>query len=146
MSKHEEVKATIIDAKNLVLGRMASKVAKRLLDGETIIIVNAGDAVISGKRSSVISEAKDFLQVGHFRKGPLHPRRPDNIVKKVVRGMLPRRRPKGKEALKRLKVFIGTPQELEDKEKEGFSEINATNLRCPYIRVSDLARNIGWKE
>lgn len=140
------VRETTIDAKGLVLGRMASIVAKRLLNGERINIVNAEEAVISGRRLSIIGESKQFLEVGHFRRGPSHPRRPDMIVKKVVRGMLPRKKPRGQEALKRLRVHIGVPQELRDKEKETISEVDARNLRGPYIRVSELARNIGWKE
>ena len=137
---------TTIDAKGLVLGRMASIVAKRLLHGERINIVNAEEAVISGKRLSILKESKEFLQVGHFRRGPLHPRRPDTIVKKVVRGMLPRKKPRGQEALKRLRVYIGVPQGLKDREEETIPEVDATNLRGPYIKVSELARNIGWKE
>jgi len=146
MSKTEGVRVRIIDANNLVLGRMASIVAKRLLNGERIIIVNAEKAVISGKRLSILKEAREFLQVGHFRKGPLHRRRPDTIVKRVIRGMLPRRKPRGMEALKRLRVYIGVPQEFEDKEKETIPEVDARNLRGPYIRVSELARSVGWKE
>ncbi|MCW4021080.1 MAG: 50S ribosomal protein L13 [Candidatus Bathyarchaeota archaeon] len=146
MNKTEGVKATVIDAKGLILGRMASIAAKRLLNGEKIIIVNAEEAVISGKRLSILRKSEEFLQVGHFRKGPLHPRRPDSIVKKVIRGMLPRKKPRGREALKRLRVYIGVPQEIEDKERETVSEADARDLRGPYIRVSELARNVGWKE
>jgi len=146
MTRNKGVRETTIDAKGLVLGRMASIVAKRLLNGETIHIVNAEEAVISGRRLSIVKESKEFLQVGHFRKGPLHPRRPDMIVKKTVRGMLPRKKPRGQEALKRLRVHIGVPQELRDREKETMPEVDARNLRGPCIRVSELARNIGWKE
>lgn len=146
MTGTKDVRETTIDAKGLVLGRMASIVAKRLLNGERIHIVNAGEAVISGRRLSILRESKEFLQVGHFRRGPLHPRRPDMIVKKTVRGMLPRKKPRGQEALKRLRVHIGVPQELRDREKETMPEVDARNLRGPYIRVSELARNIGWKE
>jgi large subunit ribosomal protein L13 len=103
--------ATIVNAEELILGRMASIVAKRLLRGETITIVNAEKAVISGKRRSKVREAKEFLQVGHPRKGPFHYRRPDRIVRRTVRGMLPYKQPKGKQAYKRLKVFIGAPEE-----------------------------------
>ena len=137
---------SIIDAKGLILGRLASIVAKRLLNGEKIVIVNAEEAVISGKRLSIITEAKEFLQIGHYRKGPYHPRRPDEIVKRTIRGMLPRRNPRGREALKRLRVFLSVPEEYRDKEKETISEIDARNLRCPYIKVSELARAVGWKE
>jgi len=137
-------RTSIIDADSLILGRMASVVAKRLLNGEKIIIVNAEKAVISGKRLSLIREAKDFLQVGHPGKGPYHPRRPDQIVKRTIRGMLPRKKPRGQQAYKRLRVFIGIPDELKDVERETIPEANAEKLRCPYIRVADLARAVGW--
>jgi len=146
MSKGKEVQLTIVDAKGLVLGRMASEVAKRLLNGEGIIIVNAEEAVISGKRLSIVRDKEKFLQIGHHRKGPFHPRTPEGIVKKVVRGMLPRKKPCGVEALKRLKVYTGTPEGLKDATKITLSEADASNLRGSYIKVSDLAHNIGWKE
>jgi large subunit ribosomal protein L13 len=135
-------KTTIIDAKGLILGRMASVVAKRLLNGEKIIIVNAENAVISGKRLSVIREKHEFLQVGHPKKGPIHPRRPDNIVKKVIRGMLPYKTPRGREALKRLRVHIGVPEEFKGKEMETIPEADVSRLKGRYITVSELAQAI----
>ena len=96
---------TIIDAKGLILGRMASIVAKRLLEGESVIILNAELAAISGKRLQIVKDAKTFLEVGHPRKGPNHPRRPDKIVRRTIRGMLPYRKPKGRQAFKRLRVY-----------------------------------------
>jgi len=136
--------AVVIDAKGLILGRMASVIAKRLLQGETIIIVNAEKAAISGKRLSRVREAKTFLEVGHPRKGPYHPRRPDRIVRRTIRGMLPWKKPKGQQAYKRLKVFLGTPQEFKDKEIQTIPEANAERLRCPYITVGEIAKEIGW--
>ena len=85
--------AIIIDAKGLILGRMASIIAKRLLQGETIIVLNAEKAAISGKRLRIVKDAKTFLEVGHPRKGPYHPRRPDKIVRRTIRGMLHRKNP-----------------------------------------------------
>jgi len=134
----------IIDATGLILGRAASTVAKRLLQGETIIIVNAEKAAISGRRLSIVREAKKFLEIGHPGKGPLHRRRPDQIVRRTVRGMLPWKKPKGKQAYKRLRVFLGVPEEYKGKETQTIPEANAQKLRCPYIRVEELARRIGW--
>jgi large subunit ribosomal protein L13 len=142
MNEINSDKTTIIDAKGLILGRMASVVAKRLLNGEKIIIVNAENAVISGKRLSVIREKHEFLQVGHPKKGPIHPRRPDNIVKKVIRGMLPYKTPRGREALKRLRVHIGVPEEFKGKEMETIPEADVSRLRGRYITVSELAQAI----
>lgn len=144
MKTMEAERVTVIDANGLILGRVASVVAKRLLQGERIVIVNAEKAVISGKRKSRVAEAKEFLEVGHHRKGPFHPRRPDRIVRRTVRGMLPWRKPKGKQAYKRLRVFLGVPEEFKGKEMETIPEANAAKLRCPYITVGELAKEIGW--
>jgi large subunit ribosomal protein L13 len=135
--------ATIIDAKGLILGRMASTVAKRLLQGETVIILNAEKAAISGKKQHIVEEAKTFLEVGHPRKGPYHPRRPDRIVSRTIRGMLPRQKPKGQQAYKRLRVYLGAPLEFEDKKVETIIEASADKLKSPYITVGELAKEIG---
>jgi large subunit ribosomal protein L13 len=135
---------TIVDAKGLILGRMASIVAKRLLQGETIIVINAEKAAISGKRLSLVKDAKTFLEVGHPRKGPYHPRRPDKIVLRTIRGMLPRKKPKGQQAYKRLKVYLGAPLEFNDKEIQTLVEASAEKLKSPYITVGELAKEIGW--
>ena len=136
--------AIIIDAKGLILGRMASIIAKRLLQGESVIVLNAEKAAISGKRLQIVKEAKTFLEVGHPRKGPFHPRRPDKIVRRTIRGMLPRKKPKGRQAYKRLKVYLGAPLEFNDKEIQTILEASAEKLKSPYITVGELAKEIGW--
>lgn len=136
--------ATIINAEGLILGRMASIIAKRLLKGEKIVIVNAEKAVLSGKRKSKVKEAKEFLQVGHPKKGPFHSRRPDRIIRRTVRGMLPYKQPKGKQAQKRLKAFIGIPEELKDQNMETLAQADAKKLTCPYFKLAELAEEIGW--
>jgi len=137
-------RVAVIDATGLILGRMASHIAKRLLQGEKIIVVNAEEAAISGKRLSIVKEAKKYLEIGHPRKGPLHRRRPDRIVRRTVRGMLPRKKPKGQQAYKRLKVFLEVPEEFKGKEMQTIPNANAEKLRCPYITVGKLAKEIGW--
>jgi len=136
--------AVVIDARGLILGRMASIVAKRLLQGETIVIVNAEKAAISGRRLSKVREARAFLEIGHPGKGPFHPRRPDQIVRRAVRGMLPRKKPMGQQAYKRLRVFLGIPEELKGKEAQTIPCASVEKLKCSYITVEELAREIGW--
>jgi large subunit ribosomal protein L13 len=135
---------TIIDAENLILGRMASIIAKRLLEGENVIIINAEKTVISGKKKSRVKEAKKFLGVGHPKKGPFHYRRPDRVVRRTVRGMLPYKQFKGKQAYKRLKAFIGIPEKLEHYKTEALAEAQAEKLKCPYFMLGELAKEIGW--
>ncbi|MBS7621443.1 50S ribosomal protein L13 [Candidatus Bathyarchaeota archaeon] len=134
----------VINADGLILGRMASVIAKRLLKGEKIAVVNAEKAIISGKKRSKVGEAKDFLEVGHPGKGPMHPRRPDRILRRTIRGMLPYKQLKGKQAYKRLRVFIGIPEELKNLEMETIEEAQAKKLTCPYFTLGELAKEIGW--
>lgn len=134
----------IVNADGLILGRMASKVAKKLLNGEEVIIVNAEKTILSGKRKSKIAEAKEFLEVGAPERGPFHYRRPDRIVRKTVGGMLPIRQPKGKNALARLTVFMGVPEDLKNQKTETFIEAQATKLKGPSLTLAELAREIGW--
>jgi large subunit ribosomal protein L13 len=135
---------TIVNAEGLIIGRMASIIAKRLLTGEEITIVNAEKAVISGKRKSRVMEAKKFLEVGAPRRGPFHYRKPDRIMRSTIRGMLPHRRPKGKQAYKRLTVFIGVPNELKDQKMEILENARAEKLSCPYFTVGEFAKELGW--
>jgi len=135
---------TVINADGLILGRMATYVAKRLLNGEEIVIINAEKAILSGRKSSKLADAKEFLNVGAPMRGPYHHRRPDRLVGKTVRGMLPHRRPKGMQAFKRLRVYIGIPDDLKDKTAETLSKAQAKKLTCPHITVGEFAREIGW--
>ena len=136
----------LVNADGLILGRMASKVAKRLLKGEKVIIVNAEKAVLSGKKKSKVAEAKEFLEVGAPRKGPFHYRRPDRILRKTVRGMLPFKQPKGKMAYKKLKVFIGVPEDLKGQQMITLKEAQAAKLKGPYFTLAELAKEIGWNQ
>ena len=136
---------TVIDAEGLILGRMASVVAKRLLEGERIDIVNAEGAVVSGKRLQVIKERKEFLEVGGPTKGPFHYRKPNAIIRRTIRGMLPHRKPRGRDAYRRLKVHIGVPRKLGGIEAESIEVAHVDRLRGRYITVGEIAKNIGWK-
>jgi large subunit ribosomal protein L13 len=125
---------------------MASKVAKHLLNGDEITILNAEKAILSGRKKSKVAEAKEFLEVGAPERGPFHYRRPDRIVKKTVRGMVPFKQPKGKNALKRLKVYMGVPKDFRDLELIAFDEARATKLKGPHITLAELAREVGWNQ
>lgn len=137
---------TLVNADGLILGRMASKVAKRLLNGETVIIVNAEKAVLSGKKKSKVAEAKEFLEVGAPMRGPFHYRRPDRILRKTVRGMLPFKQPKGKMAYKKLKVFMGVPEDLKGQQMITLKEAQAAKLKGPHLTLAELAKEVGWNQ
>ena len=140
---------TVIDAEGLILGRLASIVAKRLLRGERIVIVNAERAIITGDPQRVIRRYLERLRKRtHYnpeKTGPKWPRRPDRIVKRAIRGMLPRKTYHGREALRRLRVYIGVPEEYREAPKERPPEAMLKNPRVKYITVGELAKHIGWR-
>ena len=137
---------TVIDGEGLVLGRLSSMIAKRLLSGEHIELVNAEKIVVSGKKKMIIDREKEFLNVGGHEKGPVHYRQPHRIVRKTIRGMLPHRKAHGREAFRRLKVHIGVPEEFEAAEKETIEKIQASILGKRYVTIGEIAENIGWKK
>jgi large subunit ribosomal protein L13 len=137
---------TYVNADGLIVGRMSSYIAKRLLNGEHVIVLNAEKAIFSGKRKSKIAEAHVFLEVGAPERGPFHYRRPDRMLKKTLRGMLPYHQPKGKMAFKRLKVFMGVPLEFKDKQTIQFEEAQASKLKGPSFTLAELAKEIGWHQ
>lgn len=110
----------IIDGEGLVLGRLASKVSKKLLEGEDITVLNADKIVISGTKEWAYAKYKQRIDRASIsnprRMGPKYPRRPDDIFRRTVRGMLPYKKSKGRDAFKSLKVYVGIPREFQDQE------------------------------
>jgi large subunit ribosomal protein L13 len=138
---------TVIDAEGLILGRMSSVVAKRLLCGERIALVNAERAIISGKRTSIVKEYKERLRIRTLvkpAKGPFHPRRPDKILRRTIRGMLPWDTTRGKEAFARLSTFIGIPPELKNSKFESIPSARVDRLRGRFIRLAEISSQVGW--
>ena len=142
-------KPIVVDATDHIAGRLASNVAKLLLQGNRVSIVNCENIMISGSRSNIIKEYRDFLEISsilHPKHGPFHPRRPDTIITRMIRGMLPRKKPSGLAAHKRLRAYIGTPQELKPFEKIQFEKAKITRTSANYTTMADLGRTIGWTE
>lgn len=108
----------IVDGKNAILGRLASYAAKQLLLGKEIAIVNSEKIVVSGNSRSIIEEYKEMRRRGGSSlRGPFFPKKPEIIVKRTIRGMLPHKRGRGEEALKRVKCYEGIPEEFKDSKK-----------------------------
>jgi len=138
----------IYDAGGQILGRLSSVIAKKLLDGERVVVVNAEQAVVSGSKRATVSHYKVRTKRGDPIKGPFFPRTPDGIFRRAVRGMLPWKKPKGKAAYKRLQVYIGIPAKLESKrdkfEKAKVADI--AKLRAKSMTLGELAVALGTKK
>ena len=139
-------KPIVVDGTNLIAGRVCSNVAKLLRKGNRVSIVNCEKIMISGKKSSIIGEYEDFLKISsiiHPRHGPFHPRRPDTIIKRMIRGMLPKEKPSKKTDLARLRTYIGVPQEVKGFEKIQFENSKITRVSSRYTTMAELSRYIG---
>tara|TARA_Y100001949_G_scaffold13917_1_gene10147 strand:+ start:408 stop:872 length:465 start_codon:yes stop_codon:yes gene_type:complete len=136
-----------IDGTNHIAGRLSSSVAKLLLQGNRVVIVNAEKIMISGRKKNIVYEYDQFLKISsilHPKHGPFHPRRPDTIISRMIRGMLPRDKPSGKEALKRLRVYIGVPKDVKSLGKTQIEKAKIRKSNALYTSVGELGKNVGW--
>ena len=103
----------IIDGTNLILGRLASVAAKKALLGDDIIIVNCDKVLVTGTKKNIVEIYKEKTDRGNPFKGPFFPKIPDRIVRRTIRSMLPYRKPRGREAYKRVMCYLGVPKKYE---------------------------------
>lgn len=139
----------VVDATNCIAGRMCSHVSKLLLQGNKVAIVNAEKAMLSGNnRYKTIELYKEHLEINSVTNpihGPFHPRRPDTMLSKMVRGMVPKRKSNGITAFRRLRVYIGVPEEMKRVKMESFSDSKITKPEAYYISVGEISKQLGWK-
>ena len=111
----------LVDAEGLVLGRLATEVASRLRGkhkatfaphvdtGDHVIVVNAAKVVVTadkGDKKVVYRHSGYPGGLKMRRYGDLLSSRPEEAVRRAVRGMLPRTR-LGRRQLTKLKVYAG---------------------------------------
>ncbi len=135
----------VINADGLVLGRLCTHVAKRLRNGEELIVVNAERAIISGNRPQLLefyNHRRHRASSQYKAKGPNYPRTPDRILKRSVRGMLEYKKPSGRAALKRLKVYIGVPKQFAATEMETLDSAKKPNL-AKFVYLGDISKELG---
>ena len=134
----------VVDARDCILGRVASQVAERALDGERVAVVNAERAVITGNEDDVMSVFRKRVEVGSDR-GPYYPRRPDRIFKRSIRGMLPYKKPRGREAFENVRVYVGNPYEADDAAEaeilEGTSLDRLSNIK--FLTLGEVSEQLG---
>ncbi len=134
----------VIDAKDLVLGRLASVAAKKALEGEQIEIVNCELAVVTGTKQDVIGHFKSKRAKGSRAKGPYYPRYPDRIVRRTIRGMLPYKRPRGADAFRKVRCHIGIPEALKSEKLQTIQEANVSKAgHHLYGRLGTIAKDLG---
>ncbi len=138
---------TLIEGKDLVLGRLGSNIAKRLLLGESIKIVNCRDVVILGRKKFLVDRYKTKISNKVIKQGPYYSRAPADIVKRAMRNMLPYRNQRGIEAFKRLKCYNSTPSILLSTKKESIESAKIDSVKVfYYTRIEEIARGLGFNK
>ena len=137
----------VIDGTDHIAGRLSSNVAKLLLQGNRVTVINSEKIMISGRKNGIVGEYNKFLEISsilHPKHGPFHPRRPDTIISRMVRGMLPRKKPSGTAALKRLRVHIGVPNDVKPLGKIQIEKAKIRKSSSLYTTMGELGKNVGW--
>ncbi|CCE91334.1 60S ribosomal protein uL13 TDEL_0C04450 [Torulaspora delbrueckii] len=149
MSTFEPV--VVIDGKGHLLGRLASTVAKQLLNGQKIVVVRAEALNISGEFFRNKLKYHDYLRKAtafNKNRGPFHFRAPSRIFYKAVRGMVAHKTARGKAAMERLKVFEGVPPPYDKKKRVVVPQALRVLRLKPgrkYTTLSKLSSSVGWK-
>ena len=147
MTEKKEEKYTIIDGKDLILGRMGSKIAKRLLMGEKIKIVNCKDVVILGNKKYILERYKNKLKNRVVKQGPYYSRSPADLVKRGIRNMLPYKNQRGIDAFKRLKCYNSVPSILLNEKKEVIesAKLNEDSVFY-YTKFETISKFLGYNK
>lgn len=144
----KQVQNIIVDGTNMIAGRLCSHVAKLLINGNKVSIVNCENIMLTGDRDAIIKSYRQFLEIASINNpkfGPFHPRRPDTMITKMVRGMLPKK-PSGKTAFKRLRAYLGVPNELKSMTTTQFDDARIKRSSPYYTSIGDLGKLVGWHE
>ena len=143
-----ENKWVVIDATGVVVGRLASYVAKRLrgkhradftphIDtGDHVVIINADKVLLTGNK---MRDKTYYWHTGH--PGGIKSRRaeeiidgrfPERVVQKAVQRMMPKESPLARKQLAKLRVYAGAehPHEAQQPEEIDFASMNSKNTKA----------------
>jgi large subunit ribosomal protein L13Ae len=144
-------KVIVIDCRAHMLGRLASVIAKQLLNGQHVVATRTEAITISGGLMRQKMKFSRFLRKRmntNPKKGPIHFRSPARILWRTVRGMIPHKTKRGTAALERFKAYEGVPPPY-DKMKRAVVPDALKVLRLQsthkYCTLDRLAAEVGWK-
>ena len=141
-----EKKWVLIDAEDLVVGRLAALIATRLRgkhkpgftphmdDGDNVIVINAEKVVFTGRKRNDKTYYWHTGYPGGIKERKAHQildgRFPERVVEKAVERMLPRG-PLGRQQLKNLRVYAGPehPHEAQQPEPLDVASLNTKNTK-----------------
>ena len=136
----------IYNASGQILGRISTKIAKDLMKGEKVIVFNCEKSIISGNPKTTISHYLERRWRGDPHHGPFFPRTPQAIFKRTVIGMLSSHKPRGREIISKLRVYVGIPEDFDIKNSIQLKDADVNRLKCKHITLEDLSIALGSKK
>ena len=130
----------VVSGRGAILGRVASQVAERALDGERVAVVDAEGLIVTGDERDVVGKYKKRTDLGSDR-GPYYPKRPDGIGKRAIRGMLPYKTQRGRAAFERVRVYVGNPYDEDGETLPGTSLDRLSNIR--FVELGEVSEKLG---
>ncbi|KAL0926069.1 hypothetical protein M5K25_004453 [Dendrobium thyrsiflorum] len=140
----------VVDARHHMLGRLASIIAKELLNGQHIVVVRCEEICMSG---GLVRQKMKFLRFLRKRMntkpshGPIHFRAPAKILWRTIRGMIPHKTKRGAAALARLKAYEGVPPPYDKKKRMVIPDaLKVLRLQAghKYCLLGKLSSEVGW--
>ncbi|PWN20654.1 60S ribosomal protein L13a [Microstroma glucosiphilum] len=141
----------IVDGKGHLLGRLASVIAKEILNGQKVTVVRCEEVNVSGSFFRNKLKYHVYLHRRHVvkptRSGPFHHRAPSRILYKTIRGMVPHKTARGAAALERLKLYEGMPPPYDRKKKMVIpAALRVLRLKPgrKYATIKRISHEVGW--
>ncbi|MFC6757769.1 MULTISPECIES: 50S ribosomal protein L13 [Haloarcula] len=130
----------VVDARDCIMGRVASQVAETALDGQTVAVVNAERAVITGREEQIKEKYKKRVDIGADNQY-FYPKRPDGILKRSIRGMLPHKKQRGRDAFENVRVYVGNPHDEDAEVLSGTSLDRLSNIK--FVTLAEVSETLG---
>ncbi|KAL0368589.1 UNVERIFIED_CONTAM: 60S ribosomal protein L13a-4 [Sesamum calycinum] len=143
-------KRVVVDARHHMLGRLASILAKELLNGQRVVVVRCEEICLSG---GLVRQKMKYLRFLRKRMntkpshGPIHFRAPSKILWRTIRGMIPHKTKRGAAALARLKVYEGVPPPYDKIKRMVYPDaLKVLRLQAghKYCLLGRLSSEVGW--
>lgn len=132
----------VIDGEKSVLGRLASFAAKKVLQGDEVVVLNAEKVFVIGNRWMILDKYMTMVKRGRSGKfrGPIYLTSPERILKRTIRGMLRYKEGRGRESFKKVKCYEGVPEDYSKSEKISVFRIEGDKKGMTLKELSNLLR------
>ncbi len=136
----------IINGKGLIMGRLASFAASKAREGEKVVILNSEEVIITGKKEGIFERYKTLDEMKPRNKhGVTIPKIPDRFLRRVIRGMIGKRKSSGREAFRKVKCYVGVPEEFKNKEAKDYGIKSKKDIKIPdFVTVQQVCEHLGY--